>query len=376
VRVLLLIDNQRRAGAELQAELLALNVPRDRVALWFGCFLVTEQMERSFAERGVRILRLSNQPRRIWPFLETPRLALFARKERIDVIQGFLPTFDVIAPLISLPLHGTRASVSRRNVDDQLPSKLLWKVRLAGRFASAIVANSEAVASSVRRMEGDPGDRLHVIPNGIPLPSPVTPGEREKARQRFGLRPEDLAIAYLSHFRDGKGHEYLPEFGRRVLAEVPEARFVLAGDMGSNRAYRKNAARFRSTIAGMGLEAYFRSVGIVDESRDLLAAADVSLNLSDVEGMSNSLMESMALGVPVVATDAGGARELITDGVEGAVVPRREIADAASRLIALAKDPAARARAGSEGRARIARDFSVERMAEAYASLYERLAGR
>jgi glycosyltransferase involved in cell wall biosynthesis len=146
--------------------------------------------------------------------------------------------------------------------------------------------------------------------------------------------------------------------------------------MENNRVYRRNAESFRSSVAAMGLEQHFRCLGIIDESRDLLAATDVSLNLSDVEGMSNSLMESMALGVPVVATDAGGAREMITDGIEGAVVPRGEIAAAASRLVALATDPGARARAGEAGRARIAREFSIERMVDAYARLYEELAGR
>jgi glycosyltransferase involved in cell wall biosynthesis len=376
VRVLLLIDTLGRAGAERQAQLLALNMPRDRVSFWVGCFRAPEESERAFADRGIPLIRLSNRPRRLWPLVLMPRIASFVGRHRIQVIQGFLPTFDVLVPLARLWAPGVRVSVSRRNVDDQLSPRILRDVRFAGRLAHAIVANSEAVAESVRSLEGDPGKKLRVIPNGIVIPEPITPAERAEARRRFGLKPEDLAICYLSHFRDGKGHLYLPEFAERVLREVPQVRFLLAGDMENNRVYRRNAESFRSSVAAMGLEQHFRCLGIIDESRDLLAATDVSLNLSDVEGMSNSLMESMALGVPVVATDAGGAREMITDGIEGAVVPRGEIAAAASRLVALATDPGARARAGEAGRARIAREFSIERMVDAYARLYEELAGR
>ena len=376
VRVLLLIDSLGRAGAERQAELLALHIPRDRVAIEVGCFVAPDDARAALAARGVRLAILSNSPRRFWPLFLVPRLAAYARGRRIEVIQGFLPTFDVLAPMIGRLAPGVRVSVSRRNVDDQLPPKLLRDVRFAGRFAQAIVANSQAVAESVRRLEGDPGKRLRVIPNGIELPAAVSRQEREEARRRLGLEPNELAVVYLSHFRDGKGHRYLPEFARRIGGELPGARILLAGDTESNRAYRRNAADFRSAIAEAGVESRFRFLGNVDETRALLAAADVSLNLSDVEGMSNALMESMALGLPVVATDAGGAREMIADGVEGAVVARGDVAAAASRLVALGRDASARTRMGEAARARIAREFSVERMAESYASLYEELARR
>lgn len=376
VRVQLLIDNLGRAGAERQAELLALNIPRERVAIEVACFAAPAGAAEALAARGVPLTILSSRPRRLWPLLLVPRLAARARSRGIEVIQGFLPTFDVLAPMIGRLAPGVRVSVSRRNVDDQLPPKMLRNVRFAGRFAQAIVANSEAVAESVRRLEGDPGSRLRVIANGIELPAPIGPEERERARRALDLRPDEVAVVYLSHFRDGKGHRYLPEFARRIAGELPGARILLAGDTESNRAYRRNAAEFQSAIAGAGVAERFRFLGNVNETRALLGAADVSLNLSDVEGMSNSLMESMALGLPVVATDAGGAREMIADGIEGAVVARGDVAAAASRLVAIGRDAAARARMGEAARARIARDFSVERMASAYASLFEELAGR
>jgi glycosyltransferase involved in cell wall biosynthesis len=376
VRVLLLIDNLGRAGAERQAELLALSVPRTRVEIEVGCFAAPAEATAALAAHGVPLTILSNRPRRLWPLFLVPRLAAVARRRRIEVIQGFLPTFDVLAPMIGRLAPGVRVSVSRRNVDDQLPPGMLRNVRFAGRFARAIVANSQAVAESVRRLEGDPGVKLRVIPNGIELPAQVTPEERESARRALGLEPNEIAIIYLSHFRDGKGHRYLPEFARRIAGDLPEARILLAGDTESNRAYRRNAADFVSAIADAGVAERFRFLGNVDETRALLAAADVSLNLSDVEGMSNSLMESMALGLPVVATDAGGAREMIADDIEGAVVARGDIAAAASRLAAIGRDAGARRRMGEAARARIARDFSVERMAASYAGLFEELAGR
>ena len=101
-----------------------------------------------------------------------------------------------------------------------------------------------------------------------------------------------------------------------------------------------------------------------------------SVSLSDVEGMSNSQMESMALGIPVVATAAGGTAELIEDGRDGWVVPRGAIEEAVAHLITLAADPGLRRRFGEAARERIAADFSVERMAERYAALYEELDAR
>jgi glycosyltransferase involved in cell wall biosynthesis len=205
------------------------------------------------------------------------------------------------------------------------------------------------------------------------LPAPLDREERSEARRRFGVGDDSFVVVYLAHFRAGKGHDRLPLLAKELLKKVPDARILVAGDTESTRNYRRNAAAFREAVAGLGLGNKVHTLGLVPGSRPLFAAADASLSLSDVEGMSNAQMEAMALGIPVVATDAGGAGELIESGKDGWVVPRGGVEEAVGRLVDLAAAPDLCRRIGEAARNRIASGFSAKQMAERYADLYEEL---
>jgi glycosyltransferase involved in cell wall biosynthesis len=119
-----------------------------------------------------------------------------------------------------------------------------------------------------------------------------------------------------------------------------------------------------------------RFLGDFRDQRKLHAAADFSLNLSDSEGMSNSVLESMSFGVPVVATAVGGNLEVIRDGVDGALVSRAGVAaETAGALASLFADPGRRLALGRAARARVREEFSIDRMVDRYVALYREVAG-
>ena len=374
-RVLVLIGSASvtAGGAERQVDYLLLNMPTQRVAFRLACLTASKDDVDRIATAGVAVDILPSTPRRLWPLRFLARVIGIVRRHDIEIVQAFLPTFDILAPALRLFAPSLQVVTSRRNVDEQLSRGEQRGLKLTGRLARGIVANSQAVADSVRRIEGDPQGRLHVIPNGMILPPPIDTSERNAARQTLDLAADEFVVAYIAHFRDGKGHVHLPEVVDAVVRRVPHARFVLAGDMNENRGHRRNAAAFRGAIDRLGASNRVRCLGLVPDSRLILAAADASLNLSDVEGMSNALMESMALGVPVVASEAGGVREMLADGIEGWIIARADVAAAVERLVDLASATDIRRRVGEAARARIARDFSIERMVDSYARLYERL---
>jgi glycosyltransferase involved in cell wall biosynthesis len=375
-RLLFLIDSLGQGGAELQARFLLTHLPKDRISARLACFGGDEEHLRAVEEAGVPIDLLRNTPRRLWPLRAMPAIHRIIGRHRIGIVQAFLPTFDTLAPCLRLLRSDLRVVTSRRNVAEQLTPARRRLLRMTRGLVTAIVGNSEAVSESVQRIERVAPERLRVIPNGIALPAPLEPTERAQARSRLGVEEDAFVVAYLAHFRTGKGHEHLPKLAEELLHTVPDARILVAGDMESNRYYRRHAAAFHEAIGRLGLERRVRTLGLLQDSRELLAAADASLSLSDVEGMSNAQMESMALGVPVVATDAGGTAELIEDGTSGWVVPQGAIEEAVAHLITLASDPELRKRVGIASRERIAAAFSVERMADRYAALYEELAAR
>jgi hypothetical protein len=135
-----------------------------------------------------------------------------------------------------------------------------------------------------------------VIPNAIPPWPPISPGERAEARKRFQVSGDDFVVAYPAHFRDGKGHRYLPELAMRLRESTPCARILAAGDTTGDSECRRNSSIFQAAIARDDLSRTIRCLGLLPAIRPLLAASDVTLNLSDMEGMSNTIMEGMALG--------------------------------------------------------------------------------
>jgi glycosyltransferase involved in cell wall biosynthesis len=109
-----------------------------------------------------------------------------------------------------------------------------------------------------------------------------------------------------------------------------------------------------------------------DDARSLLNGADLYANSSISEGVSITILEAMAAGIPVVATSAGGTPEVLADGLAGVLVPSRNPDRLAQAMVALAKDPAMRTRLATVGRRRVETSFTVQRMVAEYVQLYHR----
>jgi glycosyltransferase involved in cell wall biosynthesis len=150
---------------------------------------------------------------------------------------------------------------------------------------------------------------------------------------------------------------------------VPDALFVLAG-IGELMPSLKELA------ASLGLQDHAIFVGRCSRVPELLAASNVGVLSSSAEGFSNAILEYMASSLPVVATDVGGAREVIREGVTGHLVPARDFESMGARIIDLLKNPE-RARAmGEEGRAYVAEQLTLENRLARTEDLYDRLLER
>lgn len=245
---------------------------------------------------------------------------------------------------------------------DHIKGRLALTVeRLMSGLVDAYDANSPGALKLLSGTGIDEG-RLHYIPNGLdpslwavhPRPDRREPRVVCVARMVSGKRLGDLLAA-----AEILGHRGI------------DAKYVLVGD-GPSRPALAEATRRR------GLSARVEFCGGLDQGQvaDVLAEADVFCLPSMSEGMAVSVMEAMASGLPVVGTDINGIRELVEPGVTGLLVPvgaPNGLADALEHLLA---DAAGRRRMGVQGRARIEREFSMERLVEAKTALYEMLAQR
>jgi len=162
-----------------------------------------------------------------------------------------------------------------------------------------------------------------------------------------------------------KGHEWALQAIRRVADSGINVRFDIIGD-GPDR------QRVLYTMADLHLVDRVRCLGRLapEEVLRRVQQADAFLLSSLSEGISNAVLEAMSCGVPVVTTECGGMREAVTDGVEGFVAPVRDEEELAKGLLRLAGDSQMRQRMGQAGRARIEREFRLDRQIEQWLQLF------
>jgi glycosyltransferase involved in cell wall biosynthesis len=235
---------------------------------------------------------------------------------------------------------------------------LLWE-RRAARWAAAIVCVSEAE----RRLGEEHGiaERSRLIPNGVDLEAwrEASGEERSAARRRLAL-DEQPTVVCIGRLSRQKGQDILLEAWPAVVAVVPEAQLVLVGDGPEAQSLQESAGPA------------VRLVGKRADVGDWLAAADVTAFPSRWEGMSIGMLEAMARGRSVVASDVGGAHEAL-GGEAGAIVAPGDAAGLAAAIAARLKDPARTAAEGHAAREHAERFHDLRATTAALAALYEEL---
>jgi glycosyltransferase involved in cell wall biosynthesis len=201
-----------------------------------------------------------------------------------------------------------------------------------------------------------------VIPNGIVLPPLPRNTDSELARAAFGLDPRDFIVGIVGRLSDQKAHQMLFEAISSVAESDVRVRLVVIG--GGER-----EAELRTLADELGIAGRTRFMGVRRDVRQLLPGLDVSCLSSVHEGVPIIAIESMAAGVPLVVTDCGCLRDMVTDGEQGYVVPVGDAHAMAQRLLALAADPGLRTRQGLSGRARVEQQFRIEDTARGFERL-------
>jgi glycosyltransferase involved in cell wall biosynthesis len=243
--------------------------------------------------------------------------------------------------------------------------------RLAYSLAHHVVANSEAVRDELVKQGVSP-KKVTVIYNGID-PQRVTVSEsatRRESLARVGLPPSlngrHRFVTVVANMR----HEVkdLPMFlraARRVHDAVPNAAFLLAGE-------GELMPSLRALARDIGIESCTYFLGRCESLADLLSISNVCVLSSKAEGFSNSILEYMAAGRPVVATDVGGAREAIVEDVTGNIVPAGDDQTMAERIIVLLSKSGP-SLMGDEGKKIVQEKFSLAAQQTRTEELYDRL---
>jgi glycosyltransferase involved in cell wall biosynthesis len=288
-------------------------------------------------------------------------LARYLRGQSIEMVHsyGFYSNLFAIpaARLAGVPV----VVASIRDCGETLTP---WQKRVQKMFcrmADCILANAEGVRRWLIR-EGYPARKIQVIRNGIVGPAPTAGARRGWLRQELGL----------SRLNRMKGLEYFLDAASLVAPLQPDVRFLIVGGNGhrTDGTYQGELERY---AASLGIDNRVIFTGFRQDVARMLPEIDISVLPSLSEGLSNSLLEAMAAGVPVIATKVGGTPELVEDGATGLLVPPRNPAALGQAMTLLLDHPETARRIGDAARRDVTVRFSIDKMVRDTQSLYVKL---
>jgi glycosyltransferase involved in cell wall biosynthesis len=239
-----------------------------------------------------------------------------------------------------------------------------------------VVFENATVVHCVSRAVRDAATASGLDPERARVIGSATSPDVFRPRQTMLRADGEFLVVSVGALRWVKGYEYAVAAIARLAAAGVPVRYEIAGDEQADIGEAGERERLGVVIHDLGIGSRVHLHGRLSEHEvvGLLARSDAFLQPSLSEGMPTAVLEAMACCVPVVASDVGGTREVIADGVEGLLVPARESAAAAEALARLWSDPGLRRSLGRAARERVVAEFALEQQLDRFESLYRSLA--
>jgi glycosyltransferase involved in cell wall biosynthesis len=312
---------------------------------------------------GIPVQRI---PPSRWKVDRLLHLAAWLRRERPLLVHSWVFSSNTYAAWGGA-LAGVPARVGSLRGDAFYENTVQWKapplfLRLGLEAPHAVVVNSAAAAAAIAE-RGPRSARIRVVPNGIDLAALRSAAAAGESPER---EPSAPVLALVGNLIPRKNAPMFLRVIAGLQARYPGIEGWLIGDGPERRPLETLAEE-------MGVSDRIRFWGQRADVARLVARADILCHCSHSEGLSNAIMEASGLGLPVVATRAGGTDEIVEDGVTGFLVDADDDGTMAGYVDQLLGDPDRRARMGDAGRQKMEREFALEQMVKNIVAVYRDL---
>jgi glycosyltransferase involved in cell wall biosynthesis len=364
IRVLQVIPSLDRAGAEKQMSLLVRHLDRNRFEPYVAVLTRSGPLEAELRAAGIPVYLVGKRHR--VDFAAFLRLRRLIGQLRPHIVQTWLFAANAYGRVAARQVGAPILIASERCVD-------LWKTtwhftldRFLARWTDALVVNSPGIRDFYVA-QGLPAEKFVIIPNAVELPSCQPPCSRQELLAELGLPPQSRLVAVIGRLWPQKRVQDAIWAADLLKVIRDDVHLLVLGDGPE----RDRLLRFRDQVQ-IADRVHF--LGHREDIPRFLPHIDVLWSTSGFEGQSNAILEAMAWGRPVVATDIPGTRDLVVHGQTGFLFPVGDRTALARWTQQLLEDPALAAQVGDAARQRVAEQFSLKRMIQGFEKLYEQLA--
>jgi len=319
--------------------------------------------------RGMNIVADIKAARELWHIL---------RHERFDILHTHNPKPGLYGrvlgrlagvPIVVNTVHGLYAAP-----DDPIAKRALVYAleSFASRFSDAELVQSREDVSTMQRLRIAPRRNITLLGNGVSLsqfrPESADTSARNRLRDEFAATNNDIVVGIVGRLVAEKGYPELFEASKQLGDGYV---VICIGPDDRDKADALPAGMIQDAI-----ERGVRFAGMRTDVDELYGAMDIFILPSHREGFPRSAMEAAATGLPVIATDIRGCRDVVQDGVNGFLIPVNDPDAIAAAIERLGEDPELRRSMGDAGRAKATEDFDEERVVRRVVSTYKRIARR
>ncbi len=371
LNLLYVIDQLQTGGTERQLLEFLKRVDRSAFCpkvcpVWGGL-----GMEKAFTDSGVEVVPIHK--RRRWDFTFITRLSRFIHKWPADIVHTTLPTANAWGRVAAIVGRAPLIIASERAIRTTGSRRYLLMDKLLRPFTECLIVNSFEGARHWEKSLDLPAGACRVIYNGVDVerfaPENIPPGRPIALAESVGLKTDLPIVGVVARLDPQKDPSNFLGAIKHMASRQTRVQFVWVGDGPS----RQSAEEM---VRAYGIGDKVRFVGEQPDTPAWFSIFDIFVLPSKCEGLPNVLIEAMAMGKAIVATDVGAVSEVVEHGVTGILVPGGDARALASAILELLSDEAMRIQLGRAARIEAARKFSMGRMVNETEALYKDLAAR
>ncbi len=369
IKIAFVIDtiDYKIGGTERQLILLLKHLDRSKFEPYLCCFKDSSWLKDHSHFRHIHLFRFNSFFSPI-DYFKLIKCSKFLKAEGIDIVQTHFRDGNVIG-IIAAKLAGIKTIVStRRNQGYWHNRRELALLKMLNPMVTSFLANSKAIKAYIQKVERVPERKIEVIYNGYESSIFTEKSEeyRKHYRQILGINTHCQIIVNVANLRPVKGLDLFLQSAQMMIGNHPDVKFVIIGD-------GPEKERLVSLTNNLGITKHVIFLGRRDDVPNILGVSDIGVLSSHSEGLSNSIIEYMAAGLPVVCTKVGGNVELVENNVNGYLTSPNNHYEMASAILKIIENPTMAQRMGTESLNRANFTFNLDKYIQDTETYYKNL---